>query len=111
MKQQKVMENKNIISDEMLASVVDGVATREIRRLVFDAIEGDEELRQVFNHCMYMKVFDEEIENDFRADNADLIVELEPVVEHEAAIDHTTIFNITPLSASYIDNEEKNEIE
>ena len=59
MKQKKVMENKNMISEEMIASVVDGVATRKIRRLVYEAIESDEELRQLFNDYMYMKVFEE----------------------------------------------------
>ncbi|MDR3260959.1 MAG: hypothetical protein LBT78_03905 [Tannerella sp.] len=60
------MENSNIITDEMFAAVIDGVATPEERRLIYKAIEGDPELREAFNSCIYIKVFEEEIENDFK---------------------------------------------
>ncbi|MDR2384264.1 MAG: hypothetical protein LBD80_01185 [Tannerella sp.] len=105
------MENKNMISEEMIASVINGVATCEIRRLVYNAIESDEELRQVFNCCIYMKVFDEEIENDFHAMHPDLIIEIEPAVETEDTADHNTILNLTPLSANYTGNEEKDKMQ
>jgi hypothetical protein len=91
------MTNGNMISDEMFADVIDGVATREVRRLVYKAIEGDEELRQAFNHCMYLKVFEEEIENDFRARHSDIILELKPVDEMP---DDATILNQIRLSVN-----------
>jgi hypothetical protein len=70
-----------MISEEMFAAVIDGAATREERRLVYKAIEGDDELRQTFNDCMYLKVFEDEIESDFKARHAGAMPELEPAAE------------------------------
>ncbi|MDR1182915.1 MAG: hypothetical protein LBL13_13155 [Bacteroidales bacterium] len=75
------MANENIISDKMFTNVIDGVATHEERRLVYDAIEEDDELRQAFNDCMYLKVFREEIETDFRKYYTGQTFGLKPSVE------------------------------
>jgi tellurite resistance protein len=101
------MTSKNIITDEMLAAVIDGVATPEERRLVYKVIEGDEELREAFNHCMYGKVFEEEIERDFNARYADVVIELAPVVETQSNIGHSTILNMINLSGNYTNSIEK----
>jgi len=92
------MTNKSLISEEVFASVIDGTATAEERRLVYDAIENDNELKQKFNECMYTKVFENEIENDFhtRYTGQSFELELEPNKPEQ-----TTLFNNIFLS---IDN-------
>jgi hypothetical protein len=119
------MTKKSKISNEMLADTIDGVATREISQLVYKAIEEDEDLRQAFNYCMFMKIFEEEIENDFREHNAYVTLELEHVVEmpddtdvfdpaflhiktQDVANNHT-ILNLNQLSGNYTSQEESPE--
>jgi hypothetical protein len=65
------MMKENTISDEMFSGVIDRTATPEERRLVYDAIEKDPELREAFNDQIYLKVFEEEIEADFRERHPD----------------------------------------
>jgi hypothetical protein len=90
-----------MISETMFAAVIDGAATNEERRLVYKAIESDKELRQMFEHCMYTKIFENEIENDFRTRHADITFELEP----EVKILNNTVFNIIHLSTGNSTND------
>jgi hypothetical protein len=80
-----------MISDEMFAAVIDGAATPEVRRLVYKAIEGDEKLRQAFNDCIYLKIFEEEIEADFNARHPDAANELGMAIKATDVTD--TVFN------------------
>ncbi|MDR1633300.1 MAG: hypothetical protein LBR97_10615 [Dysgonamonadaceae bacterium] len=89
------MKKNNTIEDEMFAAVIDGVATNEERRLIYNAIEGSEELRQKFNECMYAKQFEEEIENDFQVRYAGQTLELESEQQEQ-----TTLFNDIFLSVN-----------
>ena len=96
-----IMTNNGIISEEVFASVIDGVATAEERRLVYKAIENDNELKQKFNECMYAKAFEEEIENDFQTRYAGQSFELELGSEKSEKLEQKTLFNDIFLS---IDN-------
>jgi hypothetical protein len=80
-----------MISDEMFAAVIDGAATPEERRLVYNAIEGDEKLRQAFNDSIYLKIFGEEIEADFNARHPDAANELSMAIETTDVT--ATVFN------------------
>jgi hypothetical protein len=93
------MENKEIITDEMFAAVIDGVATPEERRLVYKAIEGDQELREDFNSCIYLKVFAEEIENDFKSRHA-----ADNALEFDPGISTTDTGTTTDITGSIIRN-------
>ena len=98
------MTNRDIVLDEMFASVIDGVATQEERRLVYEIIEKDDELKQAFMDCMYLKVFEEEIEADFQKRYADQIFELNQSAEIPA---QSGIFKGVQLSVNNFENESK----
>jgi hypothetical protein len=88
------MTNNNIISDEMIAAVIDGTATGEERRSVYKLIERDEKMQSMFKRCIFVKIFENEIENEFREQYASLTLGLIPEVE----IQDKTIFNQIQLS-------------
>ena len=96
-----IMTNNSIIPEEIFASVIDGVATAEERRLVYKAIENDNELKEKFNECMYVKVFEKEIEDDFQTRYAGQSFELELEPEQTEKPEQKSLFNNIFLS---IDN-------
>ncbi|MDR3142276.1 MAG: hypothetical protein LBU37_11220 [Tannerellaceae bacterium] len=92
----------------MFADVIDGVATHEERRLVYDAIEEDDELRQAFNDCMYLKVFKEEIGTDFQKYYTGQTFGLKPSVEMSGL---SGIYRGIQLSVNNLENNLKKSYE
>ncbi|MDR1407191.1 MAG: hypothetical protein LBJ23_03970 [Tannerella sp.] len=58
-----------IITERMMARVIDETATNEERRRVFDALEHNDELKTIFDECMYRRIFEEEILGEFWKSN------------------------------------------